>query len=81
MSESVTLYAIDDWDRPVLVKAAARKTPKCFCVDETEGGIWPFSIRMMRSTVYPANDEGDVHYSPQDAIRAYLVEQREACKR
>lgn len=82
MSESVTLYAIDDWSsEPVLVTAAARKTTKYFCIDETEGGSWPFSTRMNRRAVYLANDEGDVHYSPQDAIQAYLEKRREACKR
>ena len=82
MSESVNLYAIDDWNNePVLVKAAARKTTNYFCIDETEGGSWPFSIRMKRRAVYFADDEGDVHYSAQDAIQAYLEKRREACKR
>ena len=82
MSESVTLYAINDWfDKLELVKAKGRITKGFYCIDDTEGGHWPHKLRMRRESAYYADDESDVHLTPSDAIKSYLAEQQETCQK
>ena len=81
MSEPVTLYAIDDlWDDPELVKATGRKTKHYYCIDDYEGGHWPYDQRIKRAHSMGCYGEDQIQFTPQDAIQAYIREQQERCK-
>ncbi len=81
MSEAVTLYAIDDtWDGPELVKATGRKTKQNYCIDDCEGGQWPYDQRIKRAHSMGRYGEDQIQFTPQDAIQAYIRQQQERCK-
>ena len=49
MSETVTLYAVSDFqDDPHVVKVSGRNTKGVYRIDHYEGGSWPHGLRIKR---------------------------------